>query len=117
MSAQAAQAAPVAQAAQTSLGTTGALANGFRGPIAKANIWSAILRMVISISGHASRRMVERGLSQATLKHIVNEGKVHARHGGVTYIRAVGWEVRVNSKTGNVITVVKVGGGGYSGGR
>lgn len=117
LSAQAAQATTLAApAAVSAAGMTKAF--GFGGPIARTNIWSAILRMVLSISKHAGQRMAQRGMTQAQLKHVVNEGKVISRSGGVTKIRSGQWEVRVNSKTGNVITVIKhSGGGGVSGGR
>jgi hypothetical protein len=75
-------------------------------------IWSAILRMVITVSRHASSRMVARGVSETTLKRVLNDGKVVGRSGGVTRIRWGAYEARVNSTTGNVITVVRFSSGG-----
>jgi len=78
--------------------------------------WSAILRLFVTLSKHATTQMAQRNISQTMVKNILNEGKVVARSGGVTRVRQGNYEVRVNSTTGNVITVVKVSGGGGSGG-
>ena len=83
-----------------------------RGPILMKTFWSATLRMAITVSRHASSRMVARGVSDATLKRVLNDGKVVARGGGVTRIRWGAYEARVNSKTGNVITVIRFSSGG-----
>jgi hypothetical protein len=68
--------------------------------------------MVITISKHATSRMVSRGVSEATLRRVLNHGRVVSRSNGVTRIRWGAYEARVSSRTGNVITVVRVGGGG-----
>ena len=86
-------------------------------PIIIKTFWSAILRLFITISGHASKRMAERNISTATIQRILNEGQVISRHQGVTSVRSGNITVRVNSNTGNVITVIKASGGGGVGGR
>ncbi len=73
--------------------------------------WSAVLRLVISISSHAAQQMAARNVSHALLKTILNEGKKTTRN-GVAYVRYGNYEARVNATTGVVITVVKLGGGG-----
>ena len=83
-----------------------------RGPVLMRTFWSVILRMVITVSRHASSRMVARGVSEGTLKRVLNDGRVVGRSGGVTRLRWGAYEARVNSTTGNVITVVRIGSGG-----
>lgn len=77
--------------------------------------WSAVLRIFITISNHASQQMAKRNVSQKLLKEILNEGKKTQRN-GVAYVRHGHYEARVNASTGNVITVVKLTGGGGGGG-
>jgi hypothetical protein len=106
--------APVGGQAASAAASPGAL-SGFesrRGPILFKTFWSVILRMVITVSRHASSRMVARGVSDATLRRVLTDGKVVSRSGGVTRIRSGGYEARVNSSTGNVITVIRIGKGG-----
>lgn len=76
------------------------------------NFWSAILRIFITISRHAAQQMAARNVSNALLKQILNEGRVIAQKNGVTTIRMGQVTVHVSTSTGNVITVIRAGGGG-----
>ncbi|MDQ0647275.1 hypothetical protein QFZ53_001471 [Microbacterium natoriense] len=106
--------AAYASAAPTAVATEAKMS---RGPIMVKQFWSAILRLFITISKHASDRMRQYGISDRLLQQILNEGRVVGQGGGVTKIRFGQWEARVNSSTGNVITVIKNTSGGSSGGR
>ena len=77
--------------------------------------WSAVLRLFITLSTHATLRMAERNVSHALLRTILNEGRKTVRN-GVAYVRYGSYEARVNATTGKVITVVKLTGGGGGGG-
>lgn len=92
-------------------------AKASRGPIIVKNFWSAILRVFITVSRHADGRMKQYGMSMPLLKTILNEGKVTGRGGGVTKVKYGQWEARVNTSSGNVITVIRNTSGGSSGGR
>ena len=66
------------------------------------------------ISKHAGQQAVARGVSQATIKMVLNEGQVVSRANGLTTVRNGRYTVITNSKTGVVVTVaVKGGGGGW----
>lgn len=110
LSAQAAFASPAPTVAST-------FAPAARGPIVVKHFWSAILNLFIKISRHASIQMANRNVSKALLERILNDGRIVGQSGGVTKIRYGSYEARVNTNTGNVITVIRVGGGGYGGGR
>lgn len=92
--------APVAASVQT------------RGPIVVKVFWSSIMRVFITFSNHALRQMGERRISAATVQQILNYGKVISRHNGITSVRSGQITVRVNTRTGNVITVIWSSGGG-----
>jgi hypothetical protein len=60
--------------------------------------------------------MSQYRISEATLKRVLNDGKVIYAANGVKKIRLGNVTAVVNSKTGNVITVYYAGGGGGGGG-
>jgi hypothetical protein len=60
--------------------------------------------------------MGQNRISQATMKRVLNDGKVIYNANGVKKIRLSNVTVVVNSKTGNVITVYLAGGSGGGGG-
>ncbi len=74
--------------------------------------WSSIMRIFITFSKHAVTQMSARGVSAATVQQILNFGQVISRHNGITSIRSGQITVRVNTNTGNVITVIRSSGGG-----
>jgi len=61
--------------------------------------------------------MKQYNVSPALLQTILNEGRIVGQGGGVIKIRYGQWEARVNTNTGNVITVIRNTSGGSSGGR
>lgn len=82
------------------------------GPKIYKQFWSSILRLFITFSRHAILRMVQRGVSQATVQRVLNEGKVIYRANGVIKVTRGGVTVTANAKTGTVITVTVSSGGG-----
>ncbi|MFD0791957.1 DUF4258 domain-containing protein [Microbacterium insulae] len=70
----------------------------------------------ITFSKHALQRMSQYRVSEATMKRVLNDGKVIYSANGVKKIRLGNVTAVVNSKTGNVITVYYAGGGGCGGG-
>jgi hypothetical protein len=77
--------------------------------------WSSIIRVFITISRHAGQRMAQYRISDAVVKNVLNEGRVIYRANGITKVRLGRVTVVVNSKTGNVITVTRAGGGAGGG--
>jgi len=68
------------------------------------------------LSSHAAKQATLRGVTQTTIKHVLNEGRVIYRANGVVKVQSGRYIVVTNSKTGNVITVEIAGGGGGGGG-
>lgn len=85
-------------------------------PIIVKHFWSGILRLFIPFSKHALQRMSQYRVSEATMKRVLNDGKVIYSANGVKKIRLGNVTAVVNSNTGNVITVYYAGGGGGGGG-
>ena len=78
--------------------------------------WSSIFKLFMQFTKHASKQATARGISQATVKKVLNEGKVIQRQNGTATTQLGNTRVVVNVKNGNIITVYKAGGGGFSGG-
>jgi hypothetical protein len=79
--------------------------------------WSSIFRLFMEFTKHASKQMAARKISEATVKKMLNDGKVINRNAGTATVQLGNTRVIVNTKTGKIITVTKAGGGGYAGGR
>lgn len=79
-------------------------------------IWSAIMRAVLTFSRHAVVKATAARLTPATIKNIVNNGRVVNASNGVTRIRRGNIDVLINTSTGNIITIIKRTGGGSGGG-
>lgn len=73
--------------------------------------------LFMEFSKHASKQMAARKISGATVKKVLNDGKMINRNAGTATVQLGNTPVIINTKTGKIITVTKAGGGEYAGGR
>lgn len=87
-------------------------------PVVADPWWIPVLGVMARISAHAAQQIAARNISQNLIRIALQEGKrTKGNEKGTSVFSANGIRVVVNDKTGNIITVIRAGGGGSSGGR